>query len=246
MKYQIKSLCHKGSIRKNNEDAICHATHEVLGITWMIIADGMGGHNAGEVASKMLIEHIKIALEEISYRAPPLWNNWIIAQLNSANLAIIQSAKNNHKLKGMGTTCVLMIIDNAECHLGWVGDSRGYSLKNNNLKQETTDHTMLQALINKGAITAEVAKESKAKSLLSQAIGVKENILVETTRFSIDEGDTVMLSTDGLHDYLTTKEISLYLSQLSAENNVCDDMVHQAISNNSRDNLTIGLINVTK
>jgi protein phosphatase len=135
-----------------------------------------------------------------------------------------------------------MVIENNKCHLGWVGDSRAYTLKNKNLVQETIDHTMLQELVNKGAISAETAKSAKTKNLLSQAIGVREKISVDTATIAIESGDTIMLSTDGLHDYLTDREINHYLSEFSTEKNVCDDMVEQAIAQNSRDNLTVGLI----
>ncbi|MEI6894755.1 MAG: protein phosphatase 2C domain-containing protein [Colwellia sp.] len=246
MNYHIKSLCHQGAIRTNNEDAIHYSTNEELGITWMIVADGMGGHNAGEVASAMLIAHIKKALDKVLLTHIPPWKSWIIEQLNTANLAIMQSAKDNIEHQGMGTTGVLLIIDNNECHIGWVGDSRAYTQKNNVLMQESSDHTMLQELVNKGAISAEVAKNANTKNLLSQAIGVQRKISVDTTTISIKSGDTIMLSTDGLHDYLTEQEISRYLAQFSAENNVCDEMINHALSNNSRDNLTIGLIKCTQ
>ena len=104
---------------------------------------------------------------------------------------------------------------------------------------------MLQELVNKGAISAETAKNANTKNLLSQAIGVREKISVDTATIAIESGDTIMLSTDGLHDYLTEQEINHYLSQFSTERDVCDDMVNQALAQNSRDNLTVGLINLS-
>lgn len=243
MNYHIKSLCHQGAIRDNNEDAIHYGTNEQLGITYMIVADGMGGHNAGEVASAMLVNHIKQAWNKISLNNIPVWKDWIISQLNTANLAILASAQENTEHHGMGTTGVLVVIDKDECHIGWVGDSRAYSQKNNELKQETIDHTMIQELVNKGAISAETAKNSNTKNLLSQAIGVREKISVDTRTITINNNVTIMLSTDGLHDFLTDEDINQYLSQFSVNKDVCDDMVNKAISNKSRDNLTVGLIN---
>ncbi|PKH86697.1 PP2C family protein-serine/threonine phosphatase [Colwellia sp. Bg11-28] len=242
MNYHIKSLCHQGSIRDNNEDAISYGIHKELDVVWMLIADGMGGHNAGEIASAMLVDHIKYAWGKVSITKQANWLTWITEQLNAANLSIFEQAKNTVGQQGMGTTGVLMVIENNKCHLGWVGDSRAYTLKNKNLVQETIDHTMLQELVNKGAISAETAKSAKTKNLLSQAIGVREKISVDTATIAIESGDTIMLSTDGLHDYLTDREIYHYLSEFSTEKNVCDDMVEQAIVQNSRDNLTVGLI----
>ena len=245
MNYHIKSLCHQGAIRDNNEDAISYGVNEDLSITWMLVADGMGGHNAGEVASAMLVDHIKTAWHKISSSPQLHWQTWITKQLSDANMAIWQQAKSTVTQQGMGTTGVLMVIDKGECHIGWVGDSRAYTLKGNSLVQETIDHTMIQELVNKGAITAATARTSNTKNLLSQAIGVREKIAVDTTTIAINNGDTIMLSTDGLHDYLTEQEISQYLSEFSAGENVCNKMINHAIAKNSRDNLTVGLINLS-
>ncbi|NQZ24850.1 MAG: serine/threonine-protein phosphatase [Colwellia sp.] len=245
MNYHIKSLCHQGAIRDNNEDAISYGIHKELGVAWMLIADGMGGHNAGEVASAMLVDHIKSEWDKVSITNQANWLTWITEQLNAANIAILNQASSTSDQQGMGTTGVLIVIENNNCYLGWVGDSRAYSLKNKNLVQETVDHTMLQELVNRGAISAETAKNSNTKNLLSQAIGVREKIAVDTATIAIKSGDTIMLSTDGLHDYLTEQEINHYLSVYSENKDVCHDMVYRALAQNSRDNLTVGLIRVS-
>jgi len=245
MNYHIKSLCHQGSIRDNNEDAISYGIHKELGVVWMLIADGMGGHNAGEVASAMLVDHIKCQWNKVSITKQASWLTWISDQLNAANLNIFKQAKNTLGQQGMGTTGVLMVIENNKCHLGWVGDSRAYTLKSEVLAQETVDHTMIQELVNKGAITAETAKKANTKNLLSQAIGVREKISVDTRTIEINQGDTIMLSTDGLHDYLNDLEMTRYLSDFSPEKDVCHDMIYRAMAQNSRDNLTLGLVCLT-
>lgn len=245
MNFHIKSLCHQGAIRDNNEDAISYGIHTELDVAWMLIADGMGGHNAGEVASAMLVDHIKSEWDKVSITSQANWLTWITEQLNAANMAILSQARSTCDQQGMGTTGVLMVIENNNCHLGWVGDSRAYTLKKSNLVQETVDHTMLQELVNKGAISVETAKNSNTKNLLSQAIGVRKKISVDTATITINSGDIIMLSTDGLHDYLTEQEVNHYLSQYSKDKDVCHDMVYRAIAQNSRDNLTVGLIRVS-
>ncbi len=104
MNYHIKSLCHQGTIRDNNEDAISYGFNEGLGITWMVVADGMGGHNAGEVASAMLVDHIKGELDKLPPTSQFDWTAWITIQLNEANLAILHASQDNIQQKGMGTT----------------------------------------------------------------------------------------------------------------------------------------------
>ena len=154
---------------------------------------------------------------------------------------IAQSDKNNH---------IELEIQSVTTRGGalkklWKETSALDTLKSKKLVQETIDHTMLQELVNKGAISAETAKNANTKNLLSQAIGVREKIVVDTATIAVESGDTIMLSTDGLHDYLTEEEINHYLSLFSSEKDVCDDMVNQAIAQNSRDNLTVGLINLS-
>ncbi len=244
MNYHIKSLCHQGAIRENNEDAISYGIHQELDVAWMLVADGMGGHNAGEVASKMLVDHIKCEWEKVSIANQANWQTWIIEQLNAANLNIFNQAKSTQGQEGMGTTGVLIVVENNKCHIGWVGDSRVYTLKENGLVQETVDHTMIQELVNKGAISAETAKNANTKNLLSQAIGVREKISVDTKTIAINSGDTIMLSTDGLHDFISEEDICYYLSQFSTDNDICHDMIYRAMANKSRDNLTVGLINL--
>jgi len=246
MNYHIESLCHQGAIRENNEDAIGYGIHEELDAVWMLVADGMGGHNAGEVASKMLVDHIKDEWDKVSITNQANWQTWIREQLNAANLSILEQAKHTAGQQGMGTTGVLMVIENKKCHLGWVGDSRAYTLKNADLVQETIDHTMIQELVNKGAISAETAKNANTKNLLSQAIGVREKITVDTTTLAINNGDTVMLSTDGLHDYINEQEINNFLTIFSSGKNICHEMIYRAMAKNSRDNLTVGLVNLTE
>tara|TARA_B110000881_G_C18591163_1_gene528065 strand:- start:1016 stop:1762 length:747 start_codon:yes stop_codon:yes gene_type:complete len=246
MNFHVESLCHKGAVRSNNEDTIRYGCHHPLDIFWMLVADGMGGHNAGEVASNMLADHIEKVLGSIDDKKPSDWQAWMADELNNANLAILNAAKNNFAQQGMGTTGVLVVIDNSECYVAWVGDSRAYLLKNNTLNQLTTDHTMIQELVNKGAITAEEARNANTKNLLSQAIGVREHITVDTVKYSVVLGDTIMLSTDGLHDYLSDETLCDYLTDFSSLKPVTNDMINQAIAQASRDNLTVGLVNLEK
>jgi protein phosphatase len=245
MTFTIQSLCHQGVVRRNNEDAISYGIDQKYDIAWMLIADGMGGHNAGEVASAMLIEHVKLQWNQLNLHTPPYWPEWITEQLNSANLAILNQAQKSSAHQGMGTTGVLMVLEANNCYIGWIGDSRAYSLKNNQLLQETTDHTMLQELVNKGVISAETAKQSNTKNLLSQAIGVQKKISVGTVTVELNHGDSMMLSTDGLHDFLSDDDINHYLLRFTKNEDICHDMIKQAIAQKSRDNLTVGLVRFT-
>ncbi len=256
MNYQVSTLSEKGNFRANNEDAICYGFNNNLNITWMIIADGMGGHLAGEVASKLLIDYIEKKITQLDTTPELGWCTWIENQMMSANSVIFDHAQTQAQCKGMGTTGVLAIFDKQQCSIGWVGDSRAYLLRNKQLSLQTEDHTMIQYLLNKGAITANEAEKSNTKNLLSRAIGSKQNVEVDTISYNAVNGDIVMLSTDGLHDYLSKAEITEHMSEfasLSYANvphdvglSLCKKMTEQAIVQLSKDNLTLGLIAITE
>ena len=145
----------------------------------------------------------------------------------------------------------MAIFDKQQCSIGWVGDSRAYLLRDNQLILQTEDHTMIQYLLNKGAITVNEAEKSNTKNLLSRAIGSKQNVEVDTISYNSANGDTVMLSTDGLYDYLTKAEITEHMGEFSslsyinvphdAGMSLCKKMTEQAIMQLSRDKLTGGV-----
>ncbi len=260
MKIEFQFACDQGAVRSNNEDAIKFGSIEPSEnidnkITWMIIADGMGGHQAGEVASQIIIDEVEAAIESLSISANPKnsdtsssnisntdWLCWIEITLNKANHKIFQQAKNNQQQKGMGSTAVLVIIINEQCYIGWVGDSRcyWYSKKNEQLKQLTTDHTMVQMLLNKGAITAKEAETANNKNMLSKAMGVKLGVEIETKQQAIHNNDLILLSTDGLHDSLTHQSLEGFVKRMSGGENISESIVKQAIINGSKDNITFG------
>lgn len=257
MNYHVSTLCEQGHFRANNEDAICHGFNDKLHLTWMIIADGMGGHLAGEVASSLLINYIEQKITQLEVLPETGWCDWISKQMMSANKIIFDHAQTKPECNGMGTTGVLIIFDKQQCSIGWVGDSRAYLLRDKQLSLQTEDHTMIQYLLNKGAITANEAEKSNTKNLLSRAIGSKEDVEVDTISYDAINGDTVLLSTDGLHDYLSKIEIAEYMSEFASlsytsdshENagmTLCKKMTEQAIMQLSKDNLTLGLITTTK
>lgn len=246
MKYEIQTACEQGAVRSNNEDAIAYGEVPTLGIFWMLIADGMGGHNAGEVASKMLIDTIEEAFSKINAAPKQGWQDWMSQNMQAASLAIYQAAQENSSYRTMGTTGVLVIIENQQSYIAWAGDSRAYRQSGDQLFQLTRDHSMIQYLLDKGAITEKEAQESNTKNILSRAIGVKDEIEIETKSEKLKVGDTIMLSTDGLHDYLTQKEILDYLHIDTIKESRLDDMVSQAIKQESKDNVTIGVIKLAE
>lgn len=246
MSYPISTLCERGNVRANNEDAISHGFHAQLGAHWMVVADGMGGHLAGEVASKLLVEHVQKKVSQLHTLPEEGWEVWLKQQLSQANEAIYNQAKHNQAHQGMGTTGVVVIMENMQCHIAWVGDSRAYLLRQNQLSQLTEDHTMIQFLLNKGAISAKEAKNANNKNLLSKAFGSKVSVDVDYIKQPLAANDVVMLSTDGLHDFLSPSDMLNYLISFMTKpaqgSSICQQMYSHALRANSKDNITLGLI----
>ncbi|TQV88863.1 Stp1/IreP family PP2C-type Ser/Thr phosphatase [Aliikangiella coralliicola] len=243
MIYKVETACEQGNVRPNNEDAIRYGIDSSLGVLWMIVADGMGGHKAGEIASEKLVEKVEAEFDTI--RAVPSlgWKDWIVATLTRANSSIYQAAQTNPDYHGMGTTGVLLVCDSERAYLAWVGDSRAYHFRGNTLSQLTQDHSMIQYLLKKGSISSEEAARSNSKHLLSRAIGVKQEVEVDFVTQELQSTDVLLLSTDGVHDHLAEAVIAGYLTKSATGKAVCDEMTRQAMVQGSRDNLTLGIVN---
>ena len=247
MSFKFQSICDQGAVRPNNEDAIKFGLADNNKLAWMIIADGMGGHLAGEVASQIVVDEIENAIKKVIEFEKNDWLCWIEIELNRANNKIFFEAQNNSQQKGMGTTAVLAIIYCQQCYIGWVGDSRCYLYRHegteeNQLTQLTVDHTMVQALLDKGAITEKETEKSNNKNILSKAIGIKKGVEVDTKQVSIHTRDIFLLSTDGLHDSLTHESLESVIKQISEGLEIGNDLVKKAVEQGSKDNITFGSI----
>lgn len=259
MEYQFQIQCDQGAFRSNNEDAILYGVKnlnesgsDLKKFAWMVIADGMGGHNAGEVASEILTEHVQSAISSLeSVNGTDWdnfdwndfdWNEWIIEQFKSANTKIFEQSLINPSQQGMGTTGVIAILVEDEAYIGWVGDSRGYWLGEQTLKQLTKDHTMVQMFVDKGAMTQEQADKANNKNMLARAIGIKASIEVDTVHHSLHKSDVIFLSTDGLHDSLTDVQLIDYLTKASKGDPIETQMLKDALDAGSRDNISFGAI----
>jgi len=246
MNYQFQSICDQGAFRSNNEDAIKFGVELNGELVWMVVADGMGGHLAGEVASNLFVDEIEAAIQKIEDTTDVDWLCWLEIEINRANNKIYLSSQKNTEQKGMGTTGVIVIYYRSRAYIGWVGDSRCYVYQKDNkeqiLSQLTTDHTMIQALLDKGAITEKEAENANNKNMLSKAIGVKKGVAVETKSVPIHTRAVLLLSTDGLHDSLSDKQLLSSVKDISNGIEVTKDLVKLSIKNGSKDNITLGSI----
>lgn len=201
-----------GQAREHNEDAISWDFQRGLAM----LADGMGGHNAGDVASQMCLEKLNLILasaldkslssirpnKDVSREA-----TLVRRAINKANTAVFEDAAENKDRKGMGTTLVVMLFYDNRVVVAHVGDSRVYRLRSNKLEQITADHSLVRELLEKGAISAEEAVDNPYSHVITRAVGIRPRVPVEIHEYDVLPGDTFLLCSDGLTDMVNDEEI---------------------------------------
>ena len=239
-----------GRVRTNNEDAVL--ANPQLGLA--VLADGMGGYNAGEVASAMATAVLGSELEhafairlpsEITENEQTWAREALVDVIARTNAAIYQAALSNAKYAGMGTTLVAVQFYDNRLSVAHVGDSRLYRLRDATLSPLTRDHSLLQEQIDSGMITPEQARFSQNKNLVTRALGVDTTVEAEVGEYEALPGDIYLLCSDGLNDMVEDEEIELTLTALSANLPLCAmQLVQAANDNGGRDNVSVILIKI--
>ena len=230
---KIYQATHVGKIRKNNEDALIVIEPETF-----VVADGMGGAAAGEIASQMLVETVKNFLP----LTPEPWSEEILKQsILKANSAILKKAQENSELQGMGTTATILHLYQGQANFAHIGDSRLYRMRNLVFEQITEDHSYVETLVRSGELTPEQARVHPMKNILTQAVGAVEDIEVETGNFSVAEGDIYLLCTDGLTNMVEDFDIGKILIE---SENPADDLIQAALENGGHDNISVIVVRV--
>lgn len=240
---QIFSKTDRGRVRTDNQDAY-FAGKITDDAVFAVVCDGMGGANAGNVASELAVRHISEYVIR-SYRdgmdmtdTEKTLKNAIV----SANISLYDKAVNNAELAGMGTTAVAAFVKDGTAVIAHVGDSRIY-LVNGEIKQLTRDHSVVQSLIESGKITPEDAKVHPRKNVITRALGAEENVAVDSDCLNLSNGDTLLLCSDGLTNFLDNKDI-LKVFQNNDISAVAERLVEEANENGGGDNITV--VTVTK
>ena len=220
---------HTGLVRELNEDS--HLALPKLGL-W-VIADGMGGHEAGEVASGIAIREIARSIEQ----GMPL-----AEAIESAHRAIQTAALQGEGAADMGSTVVVAKLDGLRYEIAWVGDSRAY-LWNGTLHQLTTDHSYVQLLLNAGLITESEIPGHPSRNVISQALGTggadKLNIKVDSVSGELDENDTLLLCSDGLSGEVTDDRIAAILAETTDAQTRVNRLIAAALEAGGKDNITV-------
>ncbi|HMG67490.1 MAG TPA: Stp1/IreP family PP2C-type Ser/Thr phosphatase [Chitinophagaceae bacterium] len=232
-----------GNIRTNNEDIGLFfriADEEVSRAKGclMMVADGMGGHNAGEVASRMAADIISHEYFKLNGSA----EKSLVKSYELANKNIFEMSMSNKSVKGMGTTCTTLVIADKIIYFAQVGDSRAYLLKNSTISRITEDQTYVQELVKSGEITAAEASTHPKRNILTNAMGTKESLRVDTGKFALpfEEKDRLMICSDGLYEYLNDDEIARILGGNSLHQ-AANELVDEAKKRGGHDNITVVL-----
>jgi len=250
-KIEIVDVSDVGKRRPHNEDStLCDLSEGIV-----ILADGMGGYKAGEVASAIAVTttHKKIldGLSKIhrgtTDKITGLSSEAAVVReaIIHVNSEIYRLAQNDPQCQGMGTTMVVVLFHNNIVTIGHVGDSRLYRIRQNNFSQVTKDHSLIQELIDRGLYTREEALKTTPKNLVTRAIGIEPDVQVDIAEESVQPGDIYMLCSDGLNDMVDDEEIRLTLSKYSANlAQGANELVRLANKNGGKDNISVVLIRV--
>ena len=234
-------LTDPGKVRTHNEDSVVVMTNE-KGEKLMIVADGMGGHRSGEIASSIVVSHVgKSFTDKKQLGTKEEAKEWMKNVISESNVLIYKYTIDNPDSMGMGTTIVMSLITNDYLLFGNIGDSSGYVLKNNHLHKITVDHTLVNLLVKSGELTEEEAREHPRRNVLMRALGT--NMSVEMDIFDVEtDVDGVLLCSDGLTNMLKDEQIvKVLIEDIPVENKV-KKLIVKCNNRGGTDNISIAYL----
>lgn len=235
-------LTDRGRVRSHNEDAggiYYNSTNQLLAV----IADGMGGHQAGDVASKMAITQIDKQWKNTKkFEKPNEIEEWLQNTIQEINKAIYEHAQNNQECEGMGTTLVIVVHIDEFLTVAHIGDSRCYLLNQDKLKQVTEDHSLVNALVQSGQISRDDAKHHPRKNVVLRALGSELQVDADIKTISIDENEKILLATDGLTDKILDEELFEIINKHDDIHLACQELIDLANNRGGEDNISLILL----
>ncbi|MBI4720155.1 MAG: Stp1/IreP family PP2C-type Ser/Thr phosphatase [Chitinivibrionia bacterium] len=247
MKFKAASLSHIGLFRETNEDSYCHFEPDDETLrrergAMFIVADGMGGHQGGEVASRLAVEII----QEYYYASPSTDPLQVLKDaFQSANKTIFDASLEDAGLFGMGTTCTAMVLVGGSAYFMHIGDSRAYVCRNGGIEQLTRDHTLVEDMVRSGLLSSEDARFHPKKNVITKSLGTHEEAETDApaSPFSVKPGDVFLLCSDGLTSFVRDQEIKLFLESNEPEE-AAKHLVDRANQLGGRDNITVQVVKV--
>lgn len=246
MRRQI-NIAHRtdtGLERKNNEDSITCVSDETHGCNLIIVADGLGGVACGQIASQLAVQTIRQSFFSTAGSGFSI-NDRLALAVAEANRLIFNRSERDRHCKGMGSTCAVLAINEDNAFVAHVGDSRVYLIRDNRIRQLTRDHSRAQRMLDDGLITEEEAANHPDRNWLDRALGLRSQILPDVLPqpISLIEGDTFIVSTDGLTNLVRDEEI-FRLAQCAPVAHACEALVALAIERGGNDNITVAIARI--
>jgi len=238
------SLTDQGRVRTNNEDAVAVLADAGL----VVLADGMGGYNAGEVASQMTTDLIVRSFGDWlkqGLAGPREVRQALQDSVTAANLAVFQAAQSNPAQQGMATTLVVAVFGGARLTVGHVGDSRLYRLRQGQLVPLTRDHSLVQEQVDAGIVPPELARTAQYRNLVTRAVGVAPLVELDVAEHVVQAGDTYLVCSDGLNDMLPDGQIEHILKTHQPLDAAGQALLAHANQAGGRDNISLVLVQCT-
>lgn len=236
-----------GLRRVHNEDHI--GFNQNLGIA--VLADGMGGHQAGEIAAQMAVQFVLESLQSLikQQSTGPITSSQLLEYvshtISDSNCRIFQEAENHEARRGMGTTVVAAVVNGSRCYAGHVGDSRLYLFRRNRLKQMTRDHSLVQDLIDKGFYTEAEARDAHVGHVVTRALGTRSEVEVDMMYYDLEPDDIMLLCSDGLSDMVPDWQIEETLADHREDlNETARKLIKLANRHGGKDNISVILVQV--
>lgn len=242
----------RGMVRPGNEDALL--IDERTGLC--VVADGMGGHKGGEVASRLAVDVMRDYIAQVTDGSTAFMGtvaaqfsreaNLLASGIRLANRAIYEAAAANPAWQGMGTTIVTLLIRGDRAAVAHAGDSRLYLLRDSNLQQLTADHSLVAEQVRQGLLTPEEAARSTRKNVITRALGQWEELEIDMQDLELRDGDQLLLCTDGLSGMVTDQEIGALMRAHKAPEAACRALIEVANSYGGKDNITAVVVALTR
>jgi len=229
-----------GMQRKNNEDSIYVGGENAALDNVFIVADGMGGHNAGEVASKLAIDTFAEYVKN-NYDSENILDV-LIEGVIIANKSVYEEAINNENESGMGTTFTCACIEKGKLYAAHVGDSRIYIFGKNGIKQITNDHSFVMEMVKQGRITLEEARIHPKRNIITRAVGTEDSIDVDTAIKEIKNDDIILICSDGLYGMVADEEIERIIYENETIEECVEKLIDKANENGGKDNISAIII----
>lgn len=233
-----------GAVRASNQDA-CDCGTFPDGGAWIVVCDGMGGANGGNVASSVAVKTIRDIISSGFCQGmdPESVKQLMLDAVDLGNEAVFEMARGNEALWGMGTTVALVVVYGGLLHVVHAGDSRAYLKKDNTLEQITMDHSYVQDLVNLGHLTPEQAKVHPQRNIITRVLGVHPDVLPDYSRFDFAPGDMALVCTDGLTGYADEHLILEYMDRYENDGaRLVKELIRYAVESGGSDNVTAAVI----